>query len=159
MSAVKALPPLTMTAVNGAARLSLPQIGCFNPRQVTPYNMNVALRVCGCFRLYCASCVTKRTLAQNTVVRYVGVTKVMMYHHVTAALLSGRCKNLSGVSEAQMEVHLCAACKRAKFCSLACQKASWKMHKPACKAEAARLANNARWRVPLCSISQMCQDA
>ena len=42
-----------------------------------------------------------------------------------------------------MVAQLCAACKRAKFCSLVFQRAAWKMHEQACKAEAARLANNA----------------
>ena len=34
MAAVRALPPLSMEAVNAAARLELPQIGCSNPRHV-----------------------------------------------------------------------------------------------------------------------------
>ena len=45
------------------------------------------------------------------------------------------------VGEALLEVQFCAGCKRAQYCSAACQKAAWKQHKSACKAEAARLAS------------------
>ena len=51
-----------------------------------------------------------------------------------------RCKNLTGCSEALLEVKKCAGCRRAQYCSPACQKAAWKQHKAACRAEAARLA-------------------
>ena len=48
---------------------------------------------------------------------------------------------MAGVSEALLEVQLCRGCMRAQYCSAACQKAAWKQHKSACKAEAARLAS------------------
>ena len=32
MAAVRALPPLSMAAINATARLALPQIGCCNPK-------------------------------------------------------------------------------------------------------------------------------
>ena len=50
---------------------------------------------------------------------------------------------MAGVSEALLEVQKCAACQRAQYCSPACQKAAWKQHKVACRAEAARLATMA----------------
>ena len=52
-----------------------------------------------------------------------------------------RCSNLAGVSEVLLEVQLCSGCKHAQYCSPACQKAAWKVHKSACRAEAARLAS------------------
>ena len=54
-------------------------------------------------------------------------------------ILFRRCSNLTGVSEALLDVEICSGCMRAQYCSPACQKAAWKHHKTSCKAEAARL--------------------
>lgn len=35
------------------------------------------------------------------------------------------CTNLGGVSEAALETKLCGGCRRARYCSVACQKAAW----------------------------------
>lgn len=35
------------------------------------------------------------------------------------------CTNLSGASEAALETKLCGGCRRARYCSVACQKAAW----------------------------------
>ncbi|KAL4439194.1 hypothetical protein ABPG77_004096 [Micractinium sp. CCAP 211/92] len=44
---------------------------------------------------------------------------------------AGRC---DGCGQRAVGVRLCAACKRAKYCSVACQQAAWPHHKPACLA-------------------------
>ncbi|KAK9807667.1 hypothetical protein WJX72_005773 [[Myrmecia] bisecta] len=43
------------------------------------------------------------------------------------------CTNLAGASEADLPVQKCAGCKKACYCSPACQKAAWKVHKLVCK--------------------------
>lgn len=51
------------------------------------------------------------------------------------------CRNLEGVGdEAGQQGSLCAACRKARYCSKACQKQHWKLHKQVCKtmAEAAK---------------------
>lgn len=50
---------------------------------------------------------------------------------------------MASVSEALLEVQLCAGCKRAQYCSPACQKAAWKLHKDACREFAAKAARHA----------------
>lgn len=49
--------------------------------------------------------------------------------HFHGRLLPGCCNlgcvNLSGVSEAALETKLCGGCKRARYCSVSCQKAAW----------------------------------
>jgi hypothetical protein len=46
------------------------------------------------------------------------------------------CESLAGVSEAAAACKACAIC-RCRYCSVACQRADWKRHKPACKRMAA----------------------
>jgi hypothetical protein len=46
-----------------------------------------------------------------------------------------RCCCLEGVSEAEMKTQVCVACRGARYCSAACQKAHWRAgHKEVCKA-------------------------
>jgi hypothetical protein len=46
-----------------------------------------------------------------------------------------RCCCLEGVSEADVKTQVCAACRGARYCSAACQKAHWRAgHKEVCKA-------------------------
>jgi hypothetical protein len=46
-----------------------------------------------------------------------------------------RCCCMEGVSEAAMQTQVCVACRGARYCSTACQRAHWKGgHKEACKA-------------------------
>ncbi|KAK9810460.1 hypothetical protein WJX72_011038 [[Myrmecia] bisecta] len=47
------------------------------------------------------------------------------------------CKNMSGATEAELPTRKCSGCMKAHYCSAACQKAAWKVHKRACKAQAA----------------------
>lgn len=35
------------------------------------------------------------------------------------------CSNLSGISEAGLHTQLCGGCRRARYCSVVCQKAAW----------------------------------
>jgi hypothetical protein len=46
------------------------------------------------------------------------------------------CESLAGVSEAAAACKACSEC-RCRYCSVDCQKADWKRHKPACKRMAA----------------------
>jgi hypothetical protein len=46
------------------------------------------------------------------------------------------CENVGGVSEAAAACKACSEC-RCRYCSVACQRADWKRHKPACKRMAA----------------------
>jgi hypothetical protein len=46
------------------------------------------------------------------------------------------CESLAGVSEAAACCKACSEC-RCRYCSVACQRADWKRHKPACKRMAA----------------------
>jgi hypothetical protein len=46
------------------------------------------------------------------------------------------CENVGGVSEAAAACKACAICK-CRYCSVECQRADWKRHKPACKRMAA----------------------
>ncbi|KAK9809145.1 hypothetical protein WJX72_010147 [[Myrmecia] bisecta] len=54
----------------------------------------------------------------------------------TAALGPGcsnpACQNLEGVTEAELHTRKCSGCVRARYCSAACQKAAWKVHKRVC---------------------------
>jgi hypothetical protein len=46
-----------------------------------------------------------------------------------------RCCGMEGPSEAEMKTQVCAACRGARYCSAACQRAHWKAgHKEVCKA-------------------------
>ncbi|KAK9810209.1 hypothetical protein WJX72_006689 [[Myrmecia] bisecta] len=47
------------------------------------------------------------------------------------------CKNMAGATEAELPIRKCSGCKKAHYCSAACQKAAWKVHKRVCKAQAA----------------------
>jgi hypothetical protein len=47
-----------------------------------------------------------------------------------------KCEGLSGVSEAAAACKACAVCM-CRYCSVTCQRADWKRHKPACKRLAA----------------------
>lgn len=42
---------------------------------------------------------------------------------------------MGGVSEALLMADMCPGCLRARYCSQACQKAAWKLHKKVCKKE------------------------
>ncbi|MEW5312379.1 MAG: hypothetical protein WDW38_004018 [Sanguina aurantia] len=49
--------------------------------------------------------------------------------HLDGRLLAGcshlRCTNLAGVSEAALPTQLCGGCRRARYCSVACQRDAW----------------------------------
>ncbi|KAK9813314.1 hypothetical protein WJX72_012361 [[Myrmecia] bisecta] len=47
------------------------------------------------------------------------------------------CKDVAGATEAELPTRKCSGCKKAHYCSAACQKAAWKVHKRICKACAA----------------------
>jgi len=45
-----------------------------------------------------------------------------------------RCRNLSGATEAGLQLQLCSGCNTARYCSETCQKAAWRAgHKGACR--------------------------
>ena len=54
-----------------------------------------------------------------------------------------RCTSLSGVSEDLMKTQRCRACRRAAYCSTACQSAHWPAHKASCAVHSASLAARA----------------
>ncbi|KAK9810053.1 hypothetical protein WJX72_004035 [[Myrmecia] bisecta] len=43
------------------------------------------------------------------------------------------CQNLTGACEADLATRKCSRCKKVQYCSAACQKAAWKIHKRVCK--------------------------
>ncbi|KAK9815344.1 hypothetical protein WJX72_002074 [[Myrmecia] bisecta] len=43
------------------------------------------------------------------------------------------CQNLQGVCEAELRTKKCSGCNKARYCSAACQKTAWKLHKHVCK--------------------------
>lgn len=55
------------------------------------------------------------------------------------------CRNLEGVGEegVAQQGSLCAVCRKARYCSKACQKQHWKQHKLVCKALAEAAAVHA----------------
>lgn len=59
--------------------------------------------------------------------------------HFNGRLLPGccnmRCTNLGGVSEAALSTKLCSGCRKARYCSVECQKAAWLLggHSTVCK--------------------------
>jgi hypothetical protein len=53
------------------------------------------------------------------------------------------CGNMAGPSEAQLvggRSCICAGCRTARYCGIACQRTAWRQHKPVCKALAAAAA-------------------
>ena len=50
---------------------------------------------------------------------------------------------MSGVSEDLMETQRCSRCRRAAYCSKACQSAHWPAHKASCAVRSASLAAEA----------------
>lgn len=42
------------------------------------------------------------------------------------------CTNLAGVSEAALQTWLCSGCRRARYCSIQCQRAAWTSHALVC---------------------------
>ncbi len=51
------------------------------------------------------------------------------------------CTNLAGVSEAQLRMRMCSACRVSRYCSAACQLTDWRAgHKRVCAALAAAQA-------------------
>ena len=50
-----------------------------------------------------------------------------------------RCATFTGASEADLKLHTCSGCGRARYCGPLCQKAAWRAHRAACRRrEAAR---------------------
>ncbi len=46
-----------------------------------------------------------------------------------------RCAVCGSVGTAEAKLQRCGSCKRVEYCSVACQRADWKAHKPLCKSE------------------------
>jgi hypothetical protein len=70
-------------------------------------------------------------------------TRVLACFAIPHACSNAVCKNLSGLSEAQLvsgHSCICAGCRTARYCGRACQCAAWRQHKPVCKALAAAAA-------------------
>jgi hypothetical protein len=54
-----------------------------------------------------------------------------------------KCELCRNTAKGEVKLKTCTACKSVKYCSRECQRAHWKVHKPACKAaqaEASTLA-------------------
>ncbi|KAK9828509.1 hypothetical protein WJX72_000466 [[Myrmecia] bisecta] len=45
---------------------------------------------------------------------------------------SPACGNLAGASEGALKTRQCSGCMRARYCSAACQKAAWRLHRRVC---------------------------
>ena len=55
---------------------------------------------------------------------------------VDAGSLLGRCDYCGKLPEQQGLLKICSRCRKTRYCSQACQKASWKQHKRVCISEA-----------------------
>lgn len=43
------------------------------------------------------------------------------------------CVNMSGLTEAALKTLLCSGCRRARYCSVECQRAAWQCHRSVCQ--------------------------
>jgi hypothetical protein len=55
--------------------------------------------------------------------------------NVAAGSLLGRCDHCTRLPEQQGLLKICSRCRKTRYCSQACQKAAWKLHKRVCVAE------------------------